>query len=241
MAKVTFDGPNKLIIVDYGVTELDVRADLYSDWKEWMLLSDNSKYLPAFRTVGGDPTKAGEAISPYYFLLNGWLIRPHEDDHELFIDGNLYGDEGADLITPTLGAYTVLVTIDRSVNAITIEVEGTGEWTEAEKEQIRDSLGVDGTKSTATGGQVQVISSDISTLSSDVATIDTRQQSMDARLILLEKLARNKLELADGDTDNWVLYDDDDVTPLLTFSVTDKDGNALYLPAQAPAKRTRGI
>jgi len=52
--KITFDGGNKLIIVNNGETSLDVGLDLYSAWKEWMLLSDNSKYPIAFSAIGGD-------------------------------------------------------------------------------------------------------------------------------------------------------------------------------------------
>ena len=33
---------------------------------------------------------------------------------------------------------------------------GTSDWTTAEKEQVRDALGIDGDKTTATGGQLQV-------------------------------------------------------------------------------------
>ena len=31
---VTFDGPNKLIKVNQGITFLDVDVDIYSNWKE---------------------------------------------------------------------------------------------------------------------------------------------------------------------------------------------------------------
>jgi hypothetical protein len=58
---------------------------------------------------------------------------------------------------------------------------------------------------------------------------------------LAKKMLINRLELADGSTDNWILYDDDDSTPLLTFSVTNKSGGAVDLPSVAPARRTRGI
>lgn len=61
-----------------------------------------------------------------------------------------------------------------------------------------------------------------------------------ARTALLEKIMRNRLELAEGDTDNWVLYDDDSVTPLLTWSVRDKAGAAVRLNAFVAARRTRG-
>jgi hypothetical protein len=33
---VTFDGPNRLIIVNDGETELEAERDIYSAWKRWM-------------------------------------------------------------------------------------------------------------------------------------------------------------------------------------------------------------
>lgn len=60
------------------------------------------------------------------------------------------------------------------------------------------------------------------------------------RVRLLEKILRNRLELADGSTGNWVLYDDDSVTPLLTWSVTDKTGSGVVQQALVPSRRTRG-
>jgi hypothetical protein len=130
MAKVTFDGPNRLIIVDNAITELDVQIDLYSDWKEWVQTSDNSKYFQAFRTVAGDPIPGGRFISGHYFLQNqvqpdagtGWRIRPHEADHELTLIGNLWPeDEALATFVPTVGAYTVLVNTDRSADTITLQ------------------------------------------------------------------------------------------------------------------------
>ena len=55
--KVTFDGPNKIIIVNEGVTELDFRDDVYSAWKEWILdpTQVNAKWEEAVSAVGGDP------------------------------------------------------------------------------------------------------------------------------------------------------------------------------------------
>lgn len=58
--------------------------------------------------------------------------------------------------------------------------------------------------------------------------------------LLAKKMLINRLELADGSSNNWILFDDDDTTPLLTFSVTDKDSNLVSLPGGVPAKRTRG-
>jgi len=61
-----------------------------------------------------------------------------------------------------------------------------------------------------------------------------------ARLALLEKLQRNRLELAEGSANNWVLYDDDSVTPLLRWSVTDKAGAEIRMNSFVPARRNRG-
>jgi hypothetical protein len=119
MAKVTFDGPNKLIIVDNAITSIDVEVDLYSDWKEWMLVSDNSKYLQAFRAVGGDDLVGGQTVSGYFFLMNGWRVRPYEGDHMLVVDGNLFVDGGGNPFVPTVGNYNVLVNLQTSVNAVT--------------------------------------------------------------------------------------------------------------------------
>lgn len=67
MAKVTFDGVNKVIIVDTGITELDAKIDLYSEWKDWVVLGSNANYPQAFRTTGGDPLTGSLSISPYFF------------------------------------------------------------------------------------------------------------------------------------------------------------------------------
>jgi len=103
---VTFDGPNKLIICDAGTTSLNVKA-MYSMWKEWMLLSDNSKYAQAFRVVGGDPTIGNNIITPYFFLLNGWKIRPQEANHTLKVDGILLTDDSSEAFTDTIGTYRI--------------------------------------------------------------------------------------------------------------------------------------
>jgi hypothetical protein len=64
--------------------------------------------------------------------------------------------------------------------------------------------------------------------------------SAGATMALIEKILRNRLELEEGSSDNWVLYDDDSITPLLTWSVTDKDGAAIQVGSFNPARRTRG-
>lgn len=117
MAKVTFDGENKIISVMSGITALDVKVDLYSDWKEWQLTSDNIKYEPAFRAIGGDPIGAGLFAGSFFFVINGWKLRPDEADHTLVIDGNLFGEDGATIVIQTLGDFTVSTQIRNSSQA----------------------------------------------------------------------------------------------------------------------------
>jgi hypothetical protein len=128
--KVTFDGPNKLIIVNDSETDLSAETDVYSAWKRWLNEQDTfgltSKYLPALRTVGGDTITATESVSPYFFLLNGWVLRPYEGDHLLTVDGNLFVDGGGNPFTPTVGAFNVTINLLTSSKSITTVINTSG-------------------------------------------------------------------------------------------------------------------
>ena len=124
----TFDGPNKLIILTTGTTEYDVK-DIYSRWKDWVLLSDNSKFTEAFASVGGDPIDpiAGTFIPAYTFLLNGWRVRPQEASHTLsVVNGILLVDGGGDPFVNTLGSFVVRINYQQPVQAITVATGGGG-------------------------------------------------------------------------------------------------------------------
>ena len=105
MFQVTFDGPNKLININSGVTELDVKINLYSDWKNWVASGTNSKYLPAFSAIGGDPITETLSVGATFFLENGWRIKPPEEEATIVVIGNLYVREGGDPFVTTSGAY----------------------------------------------------------------------------------------------------------------------------------------
>ncbi|MDY0270209.1 hypothetical protein [Trichloromonas sp.] len=89
---VTFDPINKLIIVLTGITYIDVGIDLYSNWKEWVLIDDNAKYDAAFFTFGGEPISEFQSTPPYYFLTNGWKV--YVENMSITVDMNLYSDDG---------------------------------------------------------------------------------------------------------------------------------------------------
>lgn len=123
----TFDGPNKRIILGVGTT-LDVR-DVYSRWKDWTAMTDNSKYEQAFAVVGGEPVDiaAGIFITSYFFLMNGWRIRPYESSYSLTVsNGVLLTAEGVDPFVATLGTYQVLVRYSQPIKSETVATGGGG-------------------------------------------------------------------------------------------------------------------
>ena len=119
--KVVFDGPNKIIWITSGTTEIDVRRDLYSAWKEWVATNPDglidSKYLYAMRAVGGDPLPGSRFLGTTFFLSNGWRIKPYTGSYRLTVTGNLYTEEGD---TPYLDAdgYLNNIRIESTVSTL---------------------------------------------------------------------------------------------------------------------------
>lgn len=122
----SFDGSQKLIILTSGTTTLDVK-DLYSRWKDWVLVDDNSKWTPAFLVSGGDSIDpgAGTSVPLYAFLANGWRIKPQEANHTLNVNnGVLLVDGGGDPFVNTLGNYIIRINFQQPVQAITVATGG---------------------------------------------------------------------------------------------------------------------
>lgn len=118
---ITFDPSSNRIILD---TDIVTSAQIWIAWIDWVASSDNSKYLPALKQVGGDELGSGLAIPPYIFLLNGWRVRPREANHTLIITGNLFVEGGGVPIVPTLGTYNVSTQYTVPVQAQAILVGG---------------------------------------------------------------------------------------------------------------------
>ena len=123
----TFNGVAKTITLT-AQTVMSVR-DVYARWVDWLTVSDNAKYLPAFSTVGGDviDPAAGTAVPIYAFLENGWRIRPEESSHTLAVTGGilLVTGGGDPFLNPT-GSFTVRVNYQQPVQAITVATGGGG-------------------------------------------------------------------------------------------------------------------
>lgn len=124
---ITFNGATKLIVLS-ATTALDVQ-DLWSRWVDWVATDDNSKFLPAFRSVGGDTidSVAGTYIPVYTFMLNGWKIRPQESSHTLRVhNGILLTDDSSDPFVNTVGSFVVRINYQQPVQAIAVDMGGGG-------------------------------------------------------------------------------------------------------------------
>ena len=136
----TFDGPSKIISCVIGTTTFSA-AELYSRWKDWLVEDPSrTRFEPAFSgSVGGEPLGGGVFVGGYFFLQNGWVVRPQEADHQLIVSGNLYPiPDTANLFTSTLGGFQVLV----------------GMRTSSLTQQIVTSSGGGGTGTRPTAGEI---------------------------------------------------------------------------------------
>lgn len=126
---ITFDGPNLRINIT-SIGDLDVQVDLYEAWKQWVLLSDNAKYPPAFDTIGGDSIGATSEVSPYFFLRNdlGWKLKSPEATGTINLEGNLFGRSStAGLFVPPTGSYTVMYNlVVTSRGTVSLVASGSG-------------------------------------------------------------------------------------------------------------------
>jgi hypothetical protein len=114
--KVTFDGPNKLVLVNQGVTELNFETDVYSAWKEWVKdpYHLNAGYEEALSAIGGDDLPGERKLGTTFFFENGWRMRTWEGNHELVLSGNVFTREGEAIFIPTLDPWTITINLNTS-------------------------------------------------------------------------------------------------------------------------------
>lgn len=195
--KVTFDGENKLIIVNYGETDIDVRVDVYSAWKEWLLFPylNNTKYEQAMSAVGGDPLPGARLLGSTFFLENGWKMRTWEGNHTLNVVGNIFSRDGSPLFVSTLDKWTVSINLTTStlVETIVPEVAITAD----DLVSITDSVwGYDNGTGTDIDTRITNISTDVSAVANNVwdQIIDTdKSQSAGDKL---KKIATKTQDIA---------------------------------------------
>jgi hypothetical protein len=156
------------------------------------------------------------------------------DPVELLDTGGTAGTSASELVVDVTGQ----ITTDHGSGAYTT---ATG-FSTHNANDVRDAILSDSTP--FPGANIDAaITSRSSHAANDVrdAILSDSTPFAGADVTLTRKKETNRLELAAGSTSNWILYDDDNSTPLLTFDVTDKDGAAIILSASSPAKRTKGV
>ena len=117
---ITLDGSTKRIILDSASVSA---AQIWSAWVDWH--EANQQWPLAFQLVGGNALGGGLFIPPYFFLMNGWRVRPMEASHNLTITGNLFVDGGGVPVVGTLGTYQVNVNYTVPVQAQGISTSGS--------------------------------------------------------------------------------------------------------------------
>ena len=117
---ITLDGATKRIILDSASVSA---AQIWSAWVDWH--ESNQQWPLAFQLVGGNALGGGLFIPPYFFLMNGWRVRPMEASHNLTITGNLFVDGGGVPVVGTLGTYQVNVNYTVPVQAQGIATSGS--------------------------------------------------------------------------------------------------------------------
>lgn len=120
---IVFDPATQRIILDSASVSA---TEVFSRWEDWAAQSDNLKFGMVIRQVGGDDLGGGLSIPPYYFLQNGWRVRPMESNHNLTITGNLFVEGGGVPVVPTLGSFQVNVNYTVPVQAQGISTSGGG-------------------------------------------------------------------------------------------------------------------
>ena len=117
---ITLNGATRRIIL--GSASVSA-AQIWSAWVDWH--EANQQWPLAFQLVGGNALGGGLFIPPYFFLMNGWRVRPMEASHNLTITGNLFVDGGGVPVVGTLGTYQVNVNYTVPVQAQGIATSGS--------------------------------------------------------------------------------------------------------------------
>ena len=153
--KVTFDGDNRLILINYGETDITVTTQIYSDWKEWWQVRDNAKYPQALSVIGGESIGSGLTVGATYFLENGWRIKPWEGNHNITLTGNIYTrEEGESIWADVEGQWKI--NAQNRVSALVFQTTGTttGSAASVNADEIADAVWKYATTGSTTSGEM---------------------------------------------------------------------------------------
>ena len=194
--KITVDPINKYLIVSPNVSELNIKVDVFSDAKEWLMIRENAGITaPPVRSVGGDPTVSGEFAGDIYFLQNGYRLIL--DPRKTKVVGSLFSD---DFDT----AYAVPDTFEpfypAQVSSLVTQV-------------APDLSGLDLSElSIPTAAEIA------SAVRSELSTELTEISATNTNVIISKKILKNRTETNPA-TGVMTVYDDDGTTVLFTANI----------------------
>jgi DNA-binding FrmR family transcriptional regulator len=177
---ISFDPTNRVILLDvFNVSA----SQIWSAWVDWLVLSDNLKYLPAFSQVGGVAP-----IALYLILENGWRVRPKEASGITTITGNLLTRESDSPITQTIGTWNVQVNLETPIAAQAIEVNTGSAVNQATVQAALTAQGYTTARATmidtvtTVDGKVDGITTNIATVDGKVDGITTNIAAVDGKV-----------------------------------------------------------
>jgi hypothetical protein len=120
-----------------GVGSLFSIPQMYSEWKDEILLTSNAQYDFAYEPVGGQNVGGVKSIPKYVFQVNSWKIRPAEANAQIALaDGIIVPQSGSPFVN-TVGSFIVNIEYDAPVQAIAVNTGGAVSPTQ---QQIRDAM-----------------------------------------------------------------------------------------------------
>ena len=185
MSKCVFDGANKTISPLPEYSSIDVKTDIYSAWKSWVIEDNNMIYDSAIRVIGGDPIGSGVFAGDIYFLTNGWKITV---SHRLVVNGVLYDDSGADPFIISAGGSV------RSVVSSLVQSLSTS----------GSNIDYDAI-ATAVTNKIDTTSSKLSQIKTILDDIDTKVSSMSSDSLADVMVELEKIKSKIDDTQAFVL------------------------------------
>ena len=133
------DGASRRIVLDSANVSA---SQIWSAWVDWR--EHNQQWHLAFRQAGGDSLGGGLYIPPYFFLQEGWKVRPMEADHLLTITGNLFTEDGSSPLVNTIGNFNVIAQFTVPVQAQAMATSGgTGGLTTTEHLKLMELENID--------------------------------------------------------------------------------------------------
>jgi len=231
---VDFSASPRIVTVAAPSTEVSLQ-DLYDTLRNIEATETGILYPQLLNAAGKQVLGGGALVGMTLTLRNallafaartgpGWALCSVGGGNLVAID-----EVGAPLPSPLQPTAYTFATLTQSTSASLLS--GTGGLT---KDDVKTAVWVE----SPIGEQVAV-DSDFAAQAA-IAAAESATEAAD-QATLARKARTNREELTAGTTNNWTLYDDDDVTPLRTHSVTDVGGNAIVLPPGAPARRSKGI